>query len=137
MLLENSVTLDTDGGINRVTQRPTDFIDEILKEAFDNAQEPPPLRLTDILHEIVNTLTQYLYFSQPATAMLIACWIAMTYCFREFRYSGYLAIQSSGPGKRQNPPAGTTECLFQREPSHLYEPNACCIIPFQSGRSSH
>ncbi len=46
----------------------------------------------------MNAVTQYLYFPHPATGTLLACWMATTYCFREFKYSGYLAIQSKEPG---------------------------------------
>lgn len=80
---------------------PHDWFDELLREAFETAQAPLPLRLADILEEIALSLRRYLYFPHSATSMLIACWVVATYCFREFSYCGYLSIRSkrSGSGK--------------------------------------
>jgi len=98
MVLEHGVALHADCEINLSPQQPTDCIDDMLKEAFHSAQDPPPLRLADILQEIEGALTYYICFPHPAMATLIACWLAGTYCFREFSYCGYLAIRSKGPG---------------------------------------
>ncbi|MBX3348862.1 MAG: DUF3631 domain-containing protein [Nitrospira sp.] len=98
MSFEHNATSTDDPFIGATQPEPTDWIDALLKEAYAKAQDPPPIRLADILHEIVSTLAHYLYFPHPATAMLIACWIAMTYCFREFKYAGYVAIRSEAPG---------------------------------------
>lgn len=106
---------------------PTDWIDEMLKEAFHKAQGQPPLRLADILHEIVSTLTRYVHFPQPAIAMLIACWIAMTYCFREFRYSGYLAIRSQGPQSGKTRLLELLSALSGGNPSIYTSPTAAVL----------
>jgi hypothetical protein len=108
------VTLEADPSVHSGLPEPTEWIDDLLKEAFDKAKEPPALRLADILHEIVGTLTRYLYFPHPAIATLIACWIAMTYCFQEFRYSGYLAISVKQTRERENATSGTAERILKR-----------------------
>ena len=62
-----------------------------------------PLRLGDILDRIVQVLTTYIKLPSDGLAMLIACWIAGTYCYERYQYYGYLAIRSATPrcGKSQ------------------------------------
>ena len=105
MILEHSVTLDAEPTMEVGDPEPPVWIDDILQEAYEQAQAPPPVRLADLLEDLAFHLSRYLYFPQPATAMLVACWLTMTYCFREFSYCGYVAVRS------QRPSCGKTRLL--------------------------
>ena len=98
MLLESRVTRDAEFSLAPLAPAPSDWIDDLLKEAFEKTQNPPDLRLANLLYELADAITRYLYFPQPEVAMLIACWIASTYTFRTFTHCGYLAIHSKSPG---------------------------------------
>lgn len=128
MTLEPRVTLDADHSVDVGQPTPTDWIDVMLKEAFDKAQDVPLLRLADILDEIALTLTRYLYFPQPATAMLITCWLAATYCFRQFSYSGYLAIRSKSPGSGKTRLLDLLSALSKGNPPIYTSPTAAVLF---------
>ena len=63
------------------------------------AVQEPPLkpRLADLLDEIARTIKQFVKLPKPELAIVIALWIALTYCFQHFRYCGYLALRSATP----------------------------------------
>lgn len=58
---------------------------------------PPTPRLADLLDEIDHTIRQYVKLPVLKLAVVIALWIALTYCFKQFRYCGYLALRSATP----------------------------------------
>ncbi len=62
-----------------------------------------PVRLADLLDEIVAIIQRYIQLPSESSAMIIALWITQTYCFQSFQYFGYLAIRSATPrcGKSQ------------------------------------
>lgn len=128
MLPEHCVTLGADPSLEPVTATPMDWIDELLKEAFEMAQRPPALRLADLLDEIAFTLSRYLYFPHPATAMLIASWIAATYCFRGFSYCGYLAIRSKSPGSGKTRLLDLLSALSKGNPPIYTSPTAAVLF---------
>lgn len=57
----------------------------------------PTPRLADLLDEADHLLRQYVTLPKPDLAMLIAVWLAQTYCFDQFRYCGYLTLRSATP----------------------------------------
>jgi hypothetical protein len=57
----------------------------------------PTIRLGDLIEEIENRLNHFVSLPQPALAAVVACWIANTYSYEEFRYCGYLALRSVTP----------------------------------------
>lgn len=84
--------------------------------------------LANLLEEIADLITHYVSLPKPELSMLIAVWIAQTYCFESFQYCAYLAIQSATPrcGKskllglirrfvKDTPPISTTPT-----PANLY-----------------
>lgn len=74
---------------------------EEQKSKIELAQ--PSIRLGDVLDHIQALLTTYIKLPSKDSAMLIAIWIAETYCYRQFQYCGYLSIRSATPrcGKSQ------------------------------------
>jgi len=59
--------------------------------------QPHPLRLADLLDEIVAIIQCYITLPHGNLAVLIACWIANTYTYQHFPYCGYLALRSATP----------------------------------------
>jgi len=53
--------------------------------------------LANLLDEMAKLITHYVHLPHPLLGILIACWITLTYCFKQFQYCGYLAIQSATP----------------------------------------
>ena len=128
MTQDHSVTLDADPSLDSSNLESTDWYDKKLKEAFDKAQDQPVLRLADILDEIAFTLSRYLYFPRSATTMLMACWIAATYCFRAFSYCGYLAIRSKGPGSGKTRLLDVLSALSKGNPPIYTSPTAAVLF---------
>jgi hypothetical protein len=62
-----------------------------------NGDLAPTPRLADLLDEIDHTIRQYVKLPVLKLAVVIATWIALTYCFEQFRYCGYLALRSATP----------------------------------------
>ncbi|MDT3778185.1 hypothetical protein PJI16_11520 [Nitrospira sp. MA-1] len=54
-------------------------------------------RLGDILERIQGLITTYIKLPSEELAMLVAIWIAGTYCYKSFQYYGYLSIRSATP----------------------------------------
>src|SRR5829696_7952974 len=48
----------------------------------------------EMMESLINHYTQ---LAHPSHGLLIACWIANTYAYEEFRYCGYLALRSATP----------------------------------------
>lgn len=63
------------------------------------ALEPAPttVHLADLLDNIANMITTYVTLPDTKLAMLIALWVALTYCYQHFQYCGYLALRSATP----------------------------------------
>ena len=59
--------------------------------------EQGPIRLADELDHLLGWINRHIFLPQPSVAALVACWIANTYTYRNFRYCGYLSIQSATP----------------------------------------
>ncbi len=57
----------------------------------------PQARLADLLEEIAGLVEHYVCLPRAALNVLIACWIAVTYCHERFQYCGYLALRSPTP----------------------------------------
>ena len=62
----------------------------VVKSANSNTP-----RLADLLDEIAHTITCYVKLPKKELAVLIALWLAGTYCYQLFRYFGYLAKRSA------------------------------------------
>lgn len=60
-------------------------------------------RLGDILERIQGLIKTYIKLPSEELAMLVAIWVAGTYCYKSFQYYGYLSIRSATPrcGKSQ------------------------------------
>ncbi len=58
---------------------------------------PETTRLANLLWEIADLIKQYVLLPLQDLPMLIACWVALTYCFQRFGYCGYLALRSATP----------------------------------------
>src|SRR5690348_14379431 len=54
--------------------------------------EAPPC-LADLLDESAHLILRYVRLPVPWLAVLVACWIALTYSYGNFRYCGYLALR--------------------------------------------
>ena len=109
-------------------QEPVDWVDELLREGYEQAQAPPPVRLADLLDELAFILRHYLYFPNPATTMLLPCWMAMTYCFQEFKYAGYLAIRSKGPSSGKTRLLELLSACCDGNPSIFTNPTPAVLI---------
>jgi hypothetical protein len=55
------------------------------------------VRLAEMLDELESYIRKYSALPHPSVASLIACWIANTYTYEEFRYCGYLVLRSAMP----------------------------------------
>lgn len=97
------------------------------KEADQYLSQVPALRLADLIEEISTTLTRYIHFSNPMLATLLACWIAMTYCFEEFYYSGYLAIRSAKPGSGKTRLLDLISAFSKGNPPVVTNPTAAVL----------
>ena len=128
MLLESRVTCDAESSLVPLAPAPSDWIDDLLKEAFEKTQNPPDLRLTDLLEELAFTLSRYLYFPHPAAAMLIACWIAATYTYRTFTYCGYVAIHSKKPGSGKTLLLDLLSALAKDNPPIYTSPTGAVLV---------
>jgi hypothetical protein len=109
-----------------VTANDTYFNDSIF-EAIEFAKQVPSKRVADTLEEISAALRTYIHFSNPSTAMLVATWIAMTYCFKEFYYSGYIAIRSDRPGSGKTRLLDLIGSFSNGNPSVVTNPTAAVL----------
>lgn len=109
-----------------VTANDTYFNDSIF-EAIEFAKQVPSKRVADTLEEISAALRTYIHFSDPSTAMLVACWIAMTYCFKDFYYSGYIAIRSDRPGSGKTRLLDLIGSFSNGNPSVVTNPTAAVL----------
>jgi hypothetical protein len=79
---------------------PTVAEDDPLVKALtsiDEKAQVSPVVLGDLLDEIVTLIETYMTLPVPALATLLSLWIANTYLFERFRYTGYLSLQSATP----------------------------------------
>ncbi len=53
--------------------------------------------LADLLDEAAHLITSYAHLTVRETAVLMACWIALTYTYECLQYCGYLALRSATP----------------------------------------
>src|SRR4029077_13525208 len=60
-------------------------------------QENPSIRLGDLIEEIETCLNHFITLPDSTLGIVVACWIANTYSYEEFRYCGYLALRSKTP----------------------------------------
>ncbi len=67
-----------------------------VEEADDDLSHNTPT-LADLLDETAHLVTTYAKLPVQELAILIACWIALTYTYERFRYCGYLALRSATP----------------------------------------
>ncbi|MCZ6801702.1 MAG: DUF3631 domain-containing protein [Nitrospirae bacterium] len=51
--------------------------------------------LADLLEEISDLINKYVKLPHPSLGILLACWVALTYCYQNFQYCGYVALQSA------------------------------------------
>lgn len=66
--------------------------------ALSNNNGGPPIpRLADLIDEMDRTIRQFVKLPVLKLAVVIALWIALTYCYPQFRYCGYLALRSATP----------------------------------------
>jgi hypothetical protein len=83
----------------RVTQEKVEelFLNGIasMLVAPDTTSEGNAPRLADLLDEVAHLILRYVRLPAPALAVLVACWIALTYTYERFRYCGYLAFRSA------------------------------------------
>ncbi|WP_447599977.1 hypothetical protein [Nitrospira sp. Nam80] len=104
-----------------------------LQEAIKSAQESVGLRLADLLEEIKHYLTQFVYFPYPSVASLVACWVALTYCYEEFYYSGYLAIRSDLPGSGKTQLLDVLSGLSKGNPPVVTSPTPAVLYRANKG----
>lgn len=57
----------------------------------------PTTFLGDLIEDIENRLNHFVSLPQSSIAVVVACWIANTYSYEQFRYCGYLALRSATP----------------------------------------
>lgn len=65
--------------------------------AQDTFQYNSTAMLADILDEAAHLITTYAKLPVKEVAVLVACWIALTYTYEHFHYCGYLAVRSATP----------------------------------------
>ena len=53
--------------------------------------------LADLLEEIALLIRRYIQLPAPDLALVIACWITLTYLYQRVQYCGYLALRSATP----------------------------------------
>jgi len=70
--------------------------DPRLSDSPEESTAITPL-LGDLLDEVAHLISGYTKLPIPALSVLIACWIANTYLYEQFRYCGYLALRSATP----------------------------------------
>ena len=63
----------------------------------DGSGTVPSVQLADLIDEVEGLINKYVCLPDPMLAMLIAVWVALTYCFEQFHYCGYLALRSATP----------------------------------------
>jgi hypothetical protein len=107
--------------------------EDALKEAIESTKQKPGLHLADLLEEIKYYLARYVYFPDPPVASLVACWIAMTYCFEEFYYSGYLAIHSELPGSGKTQLLDVLSALSKGNPPVITSPTPAVLYRANRG----
>lgn len=59
--------------------------------------QPVKPRLADLLDEIDHIILKHVQLPKPVLGVLMAVWLAQTYCFMCFRSCGYLALRSATP----------------------------------------
>jgi hypothetical protein len=69
----------------------------IIERDSSNALAMEKVSLADILEKLSEIIQYYSALPHPSLAMLVSCWIANTYTYREFQYCGYLALRSATP----------------------------------------
>ena len=68
-------------------QPDVELMDRLSKQMVKAPpQDHSGLRLGDLIDAIVRILTKYVDFAHRDIPVLIACWIALTYCFEVFQY---------------------------------------------------
>jgi hypothetical protein len=88
--------------------------------------------LADELEQITALIHRYVELSHPDLAMLLAVWIANTYCFECFDYCGYLHIQSATPQCGKTTLLKVLRYLSKGKPPILSAPTAAVLF-----RSKH
>lgn len=74
-----------------------DYFLDRLGPALGIEEVPPSPRLADLLDQVAHLLNHFSRLPNPNLAVLIACWIGLTYCYELFRYCGFLALRSATP----------------------------------------
>jgi Protein of unknown function (DUF3631) len=90
-------------GQEKVEERFLNGIAPMLVAPAPTSEVTAPPRVADLLDETAHLIVKYVRLPAPALAVLVACWIALTYTYQRFRYCGYLAFRSATPrcGKTQ------------------------------------
>lgn len=95
--------------------------------------EPAPPCLADLVDEIAATILRHALLPADEIATLVSLWIAGTYCFRGFRYTGYLALRSATPRCGKSRLLRLVSAFAEGNPPVTSIPTAATI--FRSGRS--
>jgi hypothetical protein len=69
-----------------------------FQQFLDAVPPPEPVpQLADLIAQIEAMLSTYICFQHPHTAVLIACWVVLSYVQQAVTYIGFLALQSPTP----------------------------------------
>ena len=73
------------------------LLEKVAKGQLNGEPQPVKPRLADVLDEMDHVIRHYVRLPVAQLAIVIALWIAGTYTFDRFRYTGYLALRSATP----------------------------------------
>jgi hypothetical protein len=89
-------------------------------------------QLGDLIDEMEHLINYYACLAHPSLGLFIACWIANTYCFEQFRYCGYMGIRSATPQCGKTRLLRLIGALSNGKPSVMTCPTAAVL--FRCGR---
>jgi hypothetical protein len=93
----------------------------------------PTDRLGDHIEEIERHINHYTRLPHPPLGLFLACWIANTYCFEEFRYCGYVGLRSATPQCGKTKLLRLVGAFSKGNPSVMTLPTAAVL--YRCGRS--
>lgn len=88
---------------------------------------PTPV-LAEVLDEIALLIDHYFLLPHPFISILIACWVAQTYCFERFEYCGYLAFRSATPRCGKSRLLKLVAMLSKEKPPVFEQPTAAVLF---------
>jgi hypothetical protein len=81
-----------------------------------------------LLDQIEAIILQYITLPRDGLAMLIAAWIANTYTYKRFRYTGYLSLQSATPACGKSRLLGLIAALANGHPQVTLIPSPAVLF---------